>query len=314
MKTLKNRLKENVQTCYLLEGDDLFLFDKAVSMIKKACELQLEEFNLSKFDDENFSIKAVLDACEVMPIGSEKRVVLLADTSKVTDKDKKELLAYLAKPCPTTCLIINDFADKCASLKSNCEFVDCNRMDRKLATAVVVAELAKQGKQISSEACQTLLDYCNGYLTDTMSQLDKLIYFDTTQSLITQKVVESTVTKGMEFSVFELTEALGKKDSDRALELVAAMERDPAVMSLITNHFRRLFFIAISEMQNAELATLLGVKEYAIAKAREQTKNFSKMQLKKIYSLLENVDYSIKSGQMLAQNALYFLVFSILYI
>ena len=92
------------------------------------------------------------------------------------------------------------------------------------------------------------------------------------------------------------------------------MEKDPATLGLITNHFRRLFFIAVSEMENGELASLLGVKEYAIIKARGQIKNFSKLQLKKIYALLEKVDYMIKSGRMLAQNALYFLVFSILYI
>ena len=127
-------------------------------------------------------------------------------------------------------------------------------------------------------------------------------------------MIENVVTKATEFTVFELTEALGKKDSDKALELVSLMEKDNATLSLITNHFRRLFFIAISDSTNAELASLLGVKEYAIIKARDQIKNFSKMQLKKIYALLEKVDYFIKSGQMQALNALYYLVFSILYI
>lgn len=67
-------------------------------------------------------------------------------------------------------------------------------------------------------------------------------------------------------------------------------------------------------MSNGELSSLLGVKEYAILKQREQVGNFSKMQLKKIYSLLEEVDYKIKSGQMLSLTALYYLVFSIAYI
>lgn len=314
MKTLKNRLKTGVKNCYLLEGDDLYLFDKGISMIKKACELMLEEFNLNVFDDENFSMKAVLDTCEVMPMGSDKKVVILKNITKVTESDKKLLESYLSSPVESTCLIISDFDGKFASLKTKCEFVDCKRMDRNLATAVIVAEMSKRGKQISGEAVATLLDYCNGYLTGVMNELDKLINFDAHDPLVTKKVVESVVTKTMEFTVFELTEALGKKNSDKALELVALMEKDVSTLSLITNHFRRLFFIAISEMDNSELASLLGVKEFAIIKVREQIKNFSKMQLKKIYALLEKVDYFIKSGQMLAINALYYLVFSILYI
>ena len=93
------------------------------------------------------------------------------------------------------------------------------------------------------------------------------------------------------------------------------MEKQPGTLALITNHFRRAFFISLCEdMSNAELAALLDVKEYAIAKQRASAKNFSKMQLKKIYALLEKVDYMIKSGAMLTQTALNYLVFSIFYI
>ena len=67
-------------------------------------------------------------------------------------------------------------------------------------------------------------------------------------------------------------------------------------------------------MTDNALSGLLGVKEYAIRKQREQVKNFSKLQLKKIYALLEEVDYKIKSGAMLADTALNYLVLSILYI
>ena len=315
MKTLKNRLKTDVKTCYLIEGDDLYLFDRAISMIKKASGLEMEDFNLAVFDDENYSMKNVLSSCEVMPMGSEKRVILLKNVTKVSESDKKDLIKYLENPVESTCLILSDFEGKFSSVKAQCEFVDCNRMDRNTATAVIVSELGKNGKQISGEACATLLDYCNGYLTGVMNELDKLIYLDANDPLITKKMVETTVNKEVEYTVFELTEALGQKNSDKALELVKLMEKDVSTLSLITNHFRRLFFIAISgDSDNASLASLLGVKEYAIVKAKGQIKNFSKMQLKKIYALLEKVDYYIKSGQMLALNALYYLVFSILYI
>lgn len=313
MRTLKNRLKNQVKSCYLLQGDDLYLFDKAISMIKKACNLEAEEFNFAMFDDDNFSIKAVLDACEVLPMIGDKRVILVKNITKISENDKKELENYLSSPVESTCLIISDFANKFGQLK-NSEFVDCKRMDRDLAISIIVFDLAKRNKQISGEAVSQLFDYCNGYLTGVMNELDKLVFYDVNEPLITKGVVEDVVTKGLEFSVFELTEALGKKDSDKVIKLVNAMEKDPATISLITNHFRRLFFIAISDIDNASLASLLGVKEYAILKARGQIKNFSKMQLKKIYALLEKVDYMIKSGQMLSTNALYFLVFSILYI
>ena len=101
---------------------------------------------------------------------------------------------------------------------------------------------------------------------------------------------------------------------DKSIKILDSTSKEQGLLGLIVNHFRRLFFIATSGLENKDLANLLGVKEYAIAKQRSQTINFSKMQLKKIYSLLEEIDFNIKSGAMLQENALYYLVLSILYI
>lgn len=313
MKTLKNRLKTDIKPCYLVEGDDYFLYEKALSMIKRETKLELEDFNFLVFDDENFSMKAVLDSCEVMPMGSEIKVVVIKNAVKVSDSDIKHLENYLANPVPSTVLVILDFYDKFVSIRNKTEFVDAKRMDRPLATSIIVSELKKRNKQISGEAVETLLDYCNGFLSRAMNELDKLCFYDTSSLLITKQIVEKLVHKESDYIVFELTEALGKRESEKALLLLSQMAKEQGVLALITNHFRRLFFISISDVDNLKLASLLGVKEYAIKKQKEQLKNFSKMQLKKIYALLEEIDYKIKCGDMLAENALYYLVFSILY-
>ena len=313
MKTLKNRLKNGIDNFYLVEGDDYFLFDKALSMIKNASQIQLEEFNISKFDDDNFSGKAVVDSTQVLPLSSEKRLVVVKDVTKVGESDIKLLKSYLENPVESTVLVILDWANKFSALKGYGQFVDGRRMEKNLASSVVVNALAKKGKQITSEALSTLFDFCNGYLTRMMNEIDKLVFYDVTNSLITKDIVEKLVHKDTDFVVFELTEALGKRDVDKAIKLLSVMVKEQGTLGLITNHFRRLFFISISDLDNATLAQTLGVKEYAIVKQREQLRNFSKMQIKKIYALLEEVDYKIKSGQMLSENALYFLVFSIIY-
>ncbi|MBQ8792957.1 MAG: DNA polymerase III subunit delta [Clostridia bacterium] len=276
--------------------------------------LTLEDFNLVKFDDDNFTMHGVLDGAEVMPMGDAYRVIVVKNPQKVSESDKKMLSEYLKSPVASSVIIIFDMYDKFASIKDEMAFVDCRRFDEKTALNVIANEFAKKNKQISGEGAQALYDYCNGYLTRIVSEVDKLAYYDMDEPLITKKLVESLVTKDDEFVVYELTEALGKRDGDRAVQLLEHLKKEQGVLGLITNHFRRLFLISISDMTDRELASLLGVKEWAISKQRAQTKNFSKMQLKKIYSLLEKVDYMIKSGQMLQENALYFLVLSILYV
>ena len=314
MKTLKARLSEKLCNAYLLEGDDLFLFDKAFSMIKKACNLTMEDFNFVRFDDDNFSVDKFLDSTQVLPLVDEYRLILVKNVVKIGSADLKKIASYLENPVSTTVVVFYDFEGKYSLLKDFCQFVDCKRFDQKMATAIIVKELSKHGKQISQDAAITLLDCCNNYLTKAMNEIQKLIFCDNENSMITKSMVENCVVKENDFVVFELTEALGKKNVDKAISLASWLIKEQGIMALVVNHFRRMFFVSISDKTDAEIASQLGTKEFAVKKIREQSKNFSKMQLKKIFALLEEVDYKIKSGQMLSDNAFMFLIMKILYI
>ena len=314
LKTLRNRLKNKLENVYLFEGEDYELYNRGYAMILAKTEIKLQDFNVVKFDDENFSMKAVVDSFEVLPMGDEYRLVIIKNIEKLNENDKKMLLFYLKKPLLSTIIVIFDVFNKFSFLKNDVAFVDCSRLDKGTLSSVVVSELAKKDKKISAEALDCLIDFCNGYLTRIMCEIDKLAYFDLDNPLITKKMIEELVSKDDEVVVFELTEALGQRNADKALRILDTLKKESGLLGLITNHFRRLFYLSISDLPDKELATLLGVKEYAITKQRTQIKNFSKMQLKKIYSLLEEVDYFVKSGAMLQENALNYLVLSILYI
>ncbi len=314
MKTLKNRLAKEVKKAYLVSGDDFYLFEKAISMIRSSLKINFGDLNISYFDDDNFTPMKVVEACDMLPVGDENRLVVVKNVNKVSEADKKILEKYLESPNPSSTLVILDFNGKFESIKKNIDFVDAKRMDKTMVQRIVFSELERRGKQISTEALESLIDACNGYLTKIMNELDKLCYYVSEGELITKKVIDSLVTKDIEYTVFELTDALAQRNGDKAIELLNLMSREQGTLSLISNHFRRLFYISVSDMSNAELGNYLGVKEYAILKARKQVNNFSKAQLKKIINLTEEVDFFTKSGKMQAENALFYLVFNILFI
>lgn len=307
MKTLKKRLQKKIEPCYLVQGEDILLYDEALKLIKNACNLSFEEFNFQKFDDDTFSADLVLDALETLPFASEKKVVLLKNITKFSEDFKKKLVAYLKSPLPSTCLVIFDFANKFDFLIS--EKISAKRLDEESLKNIVEEELSKSHKAIKKEALSLLLSYCCDYYSLIKNELKKLS--DAPTDIITEKDIANMVTKETEYSVFELTEALSRKDAKKAVELLSLMDKDTKTFNLILNHFRRLFFVAISK--DEDLSKLLNVKEYAIVKAKELSRNFSKIQLKNIYSLLDDVDFYIKNGQMQIENALYYLIFGILY-
>jgi len=309
LKTLKNRLQKKVETCYLVQGEDVLLYDKALDLIKKANELTLEEFNFLIFDDDSFDVDLVINSCETLPMGSEKKVVLLKNVTKVSESAKKKLREYLRTPSLGTCLVIFDFYNQFDFLI--CEKVNAKRLDDKSLQVLVVAELKQHGKSITNEACQKLIEACCNYYSLIKNEIDKLLAVDDFE--ISVKHIDTLVCKETEFTVYELTDALSKRDSEKAVQLLSLMSRDTKTFNLILNHFRRLFFVAVSGLANNELADMLAVKEYAVIKAKELSKNFSKLQLKNIYEMLNDVDFYIKNGQMHVENALYYLLFGILY-
>lgn len=309
MKTLKSRLSKKIEVCYLVQGEDILLYDKALEMIKKAANLQLEDFNFNIFDDDSFNGDLVIDTCETLPIGSDKKIVLLKNITNVNENFKKKLKEYLKNPVPSTCLVVFDFFNKFDFLIS--EKVSAKRLDDQSLKALINAELNSYGKTISNDASQKLIEACCNYYSLIKNEIEKLGSCEDIE--ISEKTIESLVCKQTEFTVFELTDALSKRDADKALSLLNLMPKDTKTFSLVLNHFRRLFFVAVSEGSDKELSELLDVKEYAIIKSKSLAKNFSKIQLKNIYEMTSDVDFYIKNGQMQVENALYYLVFGILY-
>lgn len=309
LKTLKARLQKKIEPCYLVQGEDILLYDKALELIKKACNLQLEEFNLIIFDDDSFDGDGVIDACQTLPMGSDRKLVLLKNVSKIPENFKKKLKDYLKSPVESTCLVIFDFFNKFDFIIS--EKVSAKRLDDRSLQEIISSTLKTYQKTITSDACQNLIESCCNYYSLIKNELDKLIACEDFE--ITSKIVDKFVCKETEFTVFELTDALSRRDADKAVELLNLMEKDTKTFSLVLNHFRRLFFVAVSDLSDKELSELLSVKEFAITKARSLSKNFTKLQLKNIYEMLNDVDFYIKNGQMQIENALYYLIFGILY-
>ena len=205
--------------------------------------------------------------------------------------------------------VIFDFYNKFDFIIS--EKVSAKRLDDKSLQDLIVAELKNHGKTILPDACQQLIEACCSYYSLINNELNKLAACDDIE--ISTKTVNNLVCKETEFTVFELTDALSKRDSERAVELLNLMEKDTKTVALVLNFFRPLFFVAISDLTDKELAELLSVKEFAVTKSRSLVKNFSKLQLKNIYEMLDDVDFYIKNGQMQIENALYYLIFGILY-
>jgi len=321
-ETLKDDLKTKILPAYIINGGESFLTVSALKSIENALNLTLTEFNKKIFaDDFKGSAVDIIDSCKVLPLQSEHRLVVVNDyLGKKNESEKNVFQKYLQNPNPSTCLVFfstnkSEFFD---SLKNSAVEIDCTKVSNNFLFMFLKNRLNKSGLQIENSCINKMLDSCNYSITKLDTEIIKMssIKMSCDSKIITEEDIENNITKSLIYVIFDLTTALSKKDANKVYSLIDAMlknkEQPISIISTLSNHFRRLFFVSRSDFSKKELAEMLGIKEYAITKYSEQTSLFSQKSLKEIFDLCLQVEFMAKSGQMEGKNAINYLVANIL--
>ena len=316
---LKGSLKSKIEFCYFVVGKDAFLKDSAVSMITKRCVSNFLELNVSKFNDENYSLNSFLDSLFLLPFGEQKRVVILDDLN-LSLQDAKKITEALKAENQFLCVIFkcDEIPQNLKKLSENSCVIDCLSLDFDVLKVLIQNKFQKNNIKIEPNALKTLIEYCNLDMTFLGQETKKLIAFAYDTHQIKEIDVINLVHKNIEYTVFELSNAVADKDGEKALKLVDLMlankESPQNLLMMILSNFRRIFYASISKENNKTIAECLGVKEYSIKIAKQLALKFTPKKLKQILDLGGQIDYEIKSSKMEDKNGLYFFVTNILLI
>lgn len=316
---LKNNLKVGISSAYMLAGNDEFLLSSAYNLIVKYSGMTLEDLNLIKFAEGVIDCEQVVRALDTMPVFCDKKIVYLdIRMSKLADiKNLKMLYDFLEKPNSSSVLIVNMGSNDIKIEDKNFCVVDCSRLGYNIVSLKIKQITKNAGVAISEDSCKLLFDYCLGDLAKISVEIDKLIAFVGDKKAIEMSDIKTLVTPSLEYQVFELTDALAKKNSTKVYAIIndmrAKKDEFRTLPAIIFSHFRRLFMVSLNTDRNRlELSKLLGIKEYAVKMSMQQVGLFSKSQLKKINTMLGQIDYDLKQSNISIDNAINLIVLKIL--
>lgn len=322
-KELKKSLSEKIYPCYILvpesNYEDLFLKSSCVSNITKAVVKNYPELNLNVFSTENLDVNLLINCLNTLPFLNDNRLVIIKEFDvKKNEKLIESLKKYLEKPSNSTILVIDEKISSIFSSLEKCEnvcVVDCSRVEFPILKAYVENQCKINNILIEEKAIMKLVEFTNSDMNKLSFEINKLINLKKEAKEISILDIEENVTKSLEYQIFELTNALMRKESDKALyiidDIIKGKKNTTSLLSLIANHFRRMFYVKINGA-NEETAKYLGVKPFALKKIEEQSKGFMTIKLKEILEKFKDMDCAIKSGKADIINAIYTLVFSIL--
>jgi len=283
----------------VIEGEDAFLRDDTLQRLKSSLNLKLEELNVSILSGDDVNVSDVLALANSFPIMSDKRLIVLKDfmsDKKFTkiDKNLKRLVDYCETPNEATCLVFLYNTGNCY-LPINCQKVDCKKQKSYVVAEWIRRAVVANNKNITKPLAEQIANYCNCDMGKVNNSVNKLLSY--CKKEITADAIELLVPKDLEVIIFDLSNAICAKQSQKALEVCQKLLIDEPpikILQVLHTSFRRMFFSFLnSNVSSDVLAEKLSVSVGAVAIAKEQSEKFGAKKLREAIRLCSNSNFEI---------------------
>ena len=299
---------------YLFEGEEVYFHEKGEALLK---ERFLQEPTLDYIAFEGSALKGdklkeLVNAISCFPFVSLKRVVKVTEFYP-TDKEYENYLKPIFENPPQDglLLIVNTGKGKNAVLskKPNVTLVDCTRSDEETIKKWIYLTCKKAGIYADGITCGKIASFCVYDMARIAGETEKLLaYCEATSSeRLTDEMVETLVYADSEYKIFELANALSRKNYSAFMKIVKDLSargfNETSLLSSLASYFKGLYETSVLEGSDKDVAISLGIKEYAAKKNREQASKFTKRELLELYNAVYVAISEIKCGEKSASSA-----------
>ena len=223
---LKNKKYKSI---YWLEGEESYFIDEIMNFAEHKILTESEaSFNLNIFYGKDADWAEVLNACKQYPMFSDKKVVLLKEAQSMKEKELERLESYIINPLSSTILFVShkekkvDGKTKFAKvLKTKTELLTTKKLYANQLPDWARGMIQKLGLNIEQKALMLLVDHIGNDLSRIQNEIEKLAVNLKGRTTITEDDIERYIGISKEFNVFELQDAIGKRNFDSRPQNVA---------------------------------------------------------------------------------------------
>ena len=302
--------KEAASPVVALVGTDTLLVGDAIDALRATILTAAADFNRDELRAGEATIERAVGAARTLPMMAPCRWVHLSNIDKLKSDAQATLLAYVEAPSPTTVLCLSgEKIDQRTKLgaklaKSGMLFVFTPPRQNDVA-GWITRRAARHRTRIESDAAQLLADLLGTELGNIDMALSKLAVYAGADTAITSEHVEALVAPTRVHSIFELTDAIGARDTAKASALLRNAleggENALMVLGMIARQFRQL--LGIKEMMSegagsSALASELGIRPFLLDALKNQARRYSKHELTGALLAIQRADVRLKSSRL----------------
>ncbi|PWT99527.1 MAG: DNA polymerase III subunit delta [Bacteroidetes bacterium] len=305
-KIISDWKKKIFKPVYWLEGEEEYYIDQVVDYAEHHILSESEAgFNLTVFYGKDAAWPDIINACRRYPMFSDRQVVLLKEAQQMRDIDKLE--TYVEHPLSTTIFVVSykqkkvDGRTRLAKiLKQSGELLSTKKLYESQLPEWTNELVEQKGYSISQKALMLLVDHIGNDLSRINNEIDKILINLNRRKNITEEDIENFVGISKEYNVFELQEALGRKDLGKATKIIQYFDANPKagpiqmILPTLYNFFSKVNMLyAVQGGDEKSIAAAIGVHPFFIKDYMHAAKNYSARGTEQILLLLHH--YNLRS-------------------
>ena len=298
--------KEPLSPLYLFHGEEAYFINRAIALVRARLG---ENPAVQTFYAGEDPLEQVLEAWGNASLFAARQLVVLKSAGQLSAADRERLATEAALRDETQPLVVCVQGRANLSLKffSVCAkrgFVGEFRSPFINQIPGWAQRFARErGVRLSPEAASYLADHMGTDLLALSTEVDKLVAFVFPATEIDQAVVKQCTGDLHQHSAFDLADALGRRNSKRAVRLVQNVLSDekralPALHALVS-HFRRLWQVkdlSGANTPSSQIERAVGLRGQRLRAVVEQARVFSVADLRRILRHASQLDLALKSS------------------
>jgi len=307
---LQRTLKEKpIPSLLCLYGEERYILERTVAqIIDLAVPPEARDFNFQVFHGKEASGEAVLDAIRTLPVFAPRRMILVKDIHECKAAELEVFLPTLQDLGPEMVLLCT--ADKIdlrkkffQEFKKRGNLVEYKKYYPNQIPEFVREQAREANRVFTEDALALFCRRVGTNLVEIRGELEKLFSYLGEEDLADVEDVAAVVSDVRVDSIFELTDALGRRQKGESLRLLHRLLDEGiaplVVLTMVTRHFRQLW--KIRELldggtQRRDLPRQAGINPYLVDNLVDQAKLFTPAQNRRAFDNFLETDLALKSS------------------
>ncbi|MDR0310797.1 MAG: DNA polymerase III subunit delta [Acidobacteriota bacterium] len=311
LEELEKDLAAAIRPVYLVLGPEEYHCDQALAILKsRVMTPGAADFDYSVFAANNASVAEILEAANIYPMLSKRRLVVVEDAGKFKEAETDALLEGLASISPRSTVILTAVElDKRKKVYKTfqkdfciCEFP---RLKGFALERWANDFMRKSGYRISADALKRVVDIAGADLRTLASEFEKLTLYAGEEKNIPDAVIEDLVRASRQQSIFDLTNAVGRRDRVGALRslgnLLGMGEHPLVVVTMLARHCRQTLIAieGLRERKNPrDIASEAQIPPFAAEQFLAEARAVKPDTVRNMYIRLAAIDRQLKSSSL----------------